>query len=103
MSGFFSKLICSYFKSLFTTGHRHSKLAETSSKDCIDVNFLCDGENNCFDGSDEFSSNCDEKGGLEVRLLDPYTADTSAEGVARGRVEIKLNVRHPPFNSLFSN
>ena len=63
------------------------------SRDCIHVNDLCDGVEQCADGSDEDPSICTSSNELPIRLVDPDAAESGLENVRLGRVEVKYKVK----------
>ena len=64
------------------------------SRDCIHVNDLCDGVEQCADGSDEDPSICTSTNELPIRLVDPDAAESGLENIRLGRVEVKYKVRY---------
>ena len=64
------------------------------SRDCIHVNDLCDGVEQCADGSDEDPSICTSSNELPIRLVDPDAAESGLENIRLGRVEVKYKVKY---------
>ena len=64
------------------------------SRDCIHVNDLCDGVEQCADGSDEDPTICTSSNELPIRLVDPDAAESGLENVRLGRVEVKYKVKY---------
>ena len=64
------------------------------SRDCIHVNDLCDGVEQCADGSDEDPAICTSSNELPIRLVDPDAAESGLENVRLGRVEVKYKVKY---------
>ena len=66
------------------------------SRDCIHVNQLCDGVEQCADGSDESQNICssgnEELTGERIRLVDPENVENGGQPVTLGRVEVKYKV-----------
>ena len=64
------------------------------SRDCIHVNDLCDGVEQCADGSDEDPTICTSSNELPIRLVDPDAAESGLENIRLGRVEVKYKVKY---------